>query len=109
MQGNEAARVDKGDIERKSDENEKLPIVEQSVIKNQGVMQIPNYEILEKIGEGGFAIVYKARREKDSLLVAIKVPKVPESVDNIFTHLKYLDLLSPSYLTNTPGSKGCYR
>jgi Serine/threonine protein kinase len=33
---------------------------------------------LEKIGEGGFAIVYKARREKDSLLVAIKVPKDPD-------------------------------
>jgi len=39
MQGNEATRVDKGDIERKSGENEKLPIIEQqSVIKNQGVM-----------------------------------------------------------------------
>ena len=37
-------------------------------------MQIPNYETLEKIGEGGFAIVYKARRKNDSLLVAIKVP-----------------------------------
>ena len=37
-------------------------------------MQIPNYEILETIVVGGFAIVYKARREKDSLLVAIKVP-----------------------------------
>jgi serine/threonine protein kinase len=40
-------------------------------------MQIPNYETLETIGVGGFDIVYKARREKDSLLVAIKVPKVP--------------------------------
>jgi hypothetical protein len=38
MQGNEATRVDNGDIERKSDENEKLPIEQQSVIKNQGVM-----------------------------------------------------------------------
>jgi len=73
MQGNEATRVDNGDIERKSDE--KLPI-EQPVIKNQGVMQIPNYEVLETIDEGGFAIVYKARRKNDSLLVAIKVPKV---------------------------------
>jgi ankyrin repeat protein len=77
MQGNEAIRVDNGDIEkRKSDENEKLPIVEQSVIKSQGVLQIPNYEILEPIGEGGFAIVYRARRKNDSSLVAIKVPKV---------------------------------
>ncbi|MFP3189006.1 MAG: hypothetical protein RXR07_08175 [Sulfolobaceae archaeon] len=65
MRGNEATRVDNGNIERKSDENETLPIVEQqSVIKSQGVMQIPNYEILETIGEGGFAIVYKARRKK---------------------------------------------
>jgi hypothetical protein len=39
MQGNEATRVDKGDIERKLDENEKLPMVEQqSIIRNQGVM-----------------------------------------------------------------------
>jgi serine/threonine protein kinase len=75
MQGNEVARVDKGDIERKSDENEKLPIEQQPVIKSQGVMQIPNYEVLEPIGEGGYAIVYKARRKKDSSLVAIKVPK----------------------------------
>jgi serine/threonine protein kinase len=37
-------------------------------------MQIPNYEILETIGVGGSVIVYKARREKDSSLVAIKVP-----------------------------------
>jgi hypothetical protein len=33
MQGNEATRVDDGDIERKSNENEKLPIEQQSVIK----------------------------------------------------------------------------
>jgi cytohesin len=75
MQGNEAARVNNGDIERKSNENETLPIEQQSVIKSQGVMQIPNYEILETIDEGGFATVYKARRKNDSLLVAIKVPK----------------------------------
>jgi len=70
IQGNEATRVDNGDIERKSNENETLPIEQQSVIKNQGVMQIPNYEILETISEGGSAIVYKARREKDSSLAS---------------------------------------
>jgi ankyrin repeat protein/serine/threonine protein kinase len=78
MQGNEATRVDNGDIERKSGENEKLPIVEQPVIKNQGLLQIPNYEMLEPIDEGGSAIVYKARRKNDSSLVAIKVPKIPD-------------------------------
>jgi len=74
MQSNEAILVDNGDIEkRKSDENETLPIVEQqSVIKNQGVMQIPNYEVLVKIGEGGFAIVYKARREKRFIACSYK-------------------------------------
>jgi hypothetical protein len=77
MQGDEATRVDNGDIGRKSNENEKLPIEQRSVIKNQDVMQIPNHEVLETIGEGGFAIVNKARKEKDSLLLAIKFPKVP--------------------------------
>ena len=78
MQGNEATRVDNGGIERKSGENEKLPMGQRPVIKNQGVLQIPNHEVLETIGEGGSAIVYKARRKNDSLLVAIKVPKVPD-------------------------------
>jgi hypothetical protein len=38
IQGNKASRVDNGDIERKSNENEKLPIEQQSVIKNQGAL-----------------------------------------------------------------------
>jgi len=37
MQGNEAARVYNGDVERKSNENEKLPIEQQSVIKTKFV------------------------------------------------------------------------
>jgi hypothetical protein len=55
MQGNEATRADNGDIDRKSNENEKLPIEQRSVIKNQDVTQIPNHEVLETIGEGGLA------------------------------------------------------
>jgi len=35
MQGNEAARVDNGDTERKSNENKKLPIEQQPVIKTK--------------------------------------------------------------------------
>jgi len=33
------------------------------------------YDILGLIGEGGFAKVYRARRKRDNLLVALKVPK----------------------------------
>gem|GEM_PF-4105568 len=47
---------------------------------------------------------YLGEKEAEVLSEALK-----RSVDNIFTHLKYLHLLSPPYLTNTPGSKGCYR
>ena len=41
---------------------------------------------METIGEGGFAIVYKVRRKKDSLLVVIKVlaiskPEKPVKLD----------------------------
>jgi len=46
-----------------------------------------------------YCIVWQA--EKHGILV--------ESVDNNFIHLKYLHLLSPNYLTNTPDSRECYR
>jgi phage antirepressor YoqD-like protein len=55
MQSDEATRVNNDDIDRKSNENKKLPVEQRSVIKNQGVMQIPHHEILETIGEGGLA------------------------------------------------------
>jgi len=35
MQGNEATRADNGDIDRKSNKNEKLPIEQRSVIKTK--------------------------------------------------------------------------
>jgi len=37
-----------------------------------------NYEIMERIGVGGFSDVYKARRKTDGKLVAIKIPRISE-------------------------------
>ena len=38
------------------------------------LMAIPGYEILEKIGSGGMASVFKAKRAQDGQMVALKVP-----------------------------------
>jgi len=37
-------------------------------------LSIPGYEILEKVGSGGMASVFKAKRAQDGQLVALKVP-----------------------------------
>ncbi len=37
-------------------------------------LDIPGYEILEKVGSGGMASVYRARRLSDEQIVALKVP-----------------------------------
>ena len=35
---------------------------------------VPGYEVLEKVGSGGMASVFRARRKRDGALVALKVP-----------------------------------
>lgn len=35
---------------------------------------IPGYELLDKVGSGGMASVYRARRKKDGEVVALKIP-----------------------------------
>ncbi|KAG6549156.1 hypothetical protein Mapa_009382 [Marchantia paleacea] len=51
---------------------------------------LSRYQILEKIGEGAFADVYRARRREDNLIVALKEVHNPESS---FREVKALLLL----------------
>ena len=38
------------------------------------ISDIPGYDVLEKVGSGGMASVYKARRKRDKETVALKIP-----------------------------------
>ena len=37
-------------------------------------LDVPGYEVLEKVGSGGMASVYRARRDEDGQIVALKIP-----------------------------------
>jgi eukaryotic-like serine/threonine-protein kinase len=37
-------------------------------------LDIPGYEVLEKVGSGGMASVYRAKRKSDGAVVALKIP-----------------------------------
>ncbi|XP_075238426.1 serine/threonine-protein kinase ULK3-like isoform X2 [Lycorma delicatula] len=59
---------------------------------------IGDYIILETIGQGSFAVVYKACKEKDKKDVAIKCSEKsklsqPEAIENIITEIRILKML----------------
>ncbi len=37
-------------------------------------LDVPGYDVLEKVGSGGMASVYRARRQSDNAIVALKIP-----------------------------------
>ncbi len=39
-----------------------------------GAITIPGYELLEKVGSGGMASVFRAKRKSDNKIVALKIP-----------------------------------
>ncbi len=39
-----------------------------------GALNIPGYELMEKVGSGGMASVFRARRKSDNKIVALKIP-----------------------------------
>jgi serine/threonine protein kinase len=52
-------------------------------------LEVEGYDLLERIGEGGQASVYKARRQKDQKLVAIKILHAgPHATDEARARLK---------------------
>ncbi len=45
-----------------------------SKVSNFDVADVPGYELLEKVGSGGMASVFRARRLSDGAVVALKIP-----------------------------------
>ena len=45
---------------------------------------IPGYEVLEKVGSGGMASVFRARRKRDGTFVALKIPNENFAYDETF-------------------------
>lgn len=39
-----------------------------------GALNIPGYEVMEKVGSGGMASVFRAKRKSDKKIVALKIP-----------------------------------
>ena len=51
------------------------PIGTEPPISEPDIQKLTRYELIEEIGSGGFALVYKVKRKSDERIVAVKIPK----------------------------------
>jgi serine/threonine protein kinase len=56
--------------------------------QDKGLLSVGNYEVVEKIAEGGMGSVYKGRHQTTGKIVAIKTIKLPDSVPDRETLLR---------------------
>ena len=61
---------------------------------------IPGYEVLEKVGSGGMASVFRARRRRDNATVALKLPNENFVSDEKFIQRFHREAEVAQYLTN---------
>jgi uncharacterized protein (TIGR02145 family) len=61
---------------------------------------IDKYELIEKIGEGGFGIVYKAKNQLFNKIVAVKIIKgaSQEELKSYLREIRIMDKLNPPHL-----------
>lgn len=50
-------------------------------LKNNAIKLLKNYELIEKIGEGNYGVVYKALQKSTQQNVAIKILKIPKNLN----------------------------
>lgn len=51
------------------------------------------FELLEVIGEGAYATVYKARHKEDQSIVAIKLVPMVDDLQNLMQEIKILKVM----------------